>query len=108
MGQPPKGGPKAPPEPEKARFKFKGREYDIADIDDLEFGELEEIEDAFGLPAEEIDWRRAKATRWLLYLSLRRAGVTVKFEDLAEVRFSDVEDGDDPDRPTEDGAPAAD
>lgn len=77
---------------ERPRFKVEGNEYPLADTDDLTFEELEMLEDAFGMAYEDIDWRRAKSIRWLIYLSMRRGGSDVKFEDLGSVKFSDFSD----------------
>lgn len=75
-----------------AEFVVDGKTYEIVDLDDLEFGEIELIEDAFGVAAEEIDFRRTKAIRWLVFISMRRAGADVEFEQLAQIKVSDITD----------------
>jgi hypothetical protein len=117
MGHPPEEdwkhapGASKRPEQEKAeeqdstvRFKVNGREYVMADVSDLDFEEQELIEDAFNLPLEDIDFRRAKALRWLIFVSMRRAGVQVTFDDLKSIKGSDISDAEE--RPTEEPAPS--
>lgn len=82
---------------QELRFKVGGREYRMASFDDLTYDEIEMIEDAFDKPLEEIDIRRAKAQRWMIYISLRRAGQNVKFEELGQIKFTDVQDADEAD-----------
>lgn len=113
MGRPPeedwKHKPGAVKEPEAedtdatVRFKVNGTEYVMADVSDLDFEEQELIEDAFNLPIEEVDFRRAKALRWLIFVSMRRAGQQVTFDDLKTIKSSDIQDAEE--RPTEDPAP---
>lgn len=86
------------------RFKMNGREYRLASLDDLTYEEIEMIEDAFDKPLAEVDLRRAKAQRWLIFLSLKRAGQNVKFADLGEIKFADVQDADDAGPTSPDGA----
>lgn len=73
-----------------ARFRIDGKEYPVVHIDDLEFSEIELVEEAFDCAIEDIDIRRAKAMRWLVFISMRRAGADITFEDLGELKITDV------------------
>jgi hypothetical protein len=77
------------PDVKNQRFTIEGKTYPLADPNDLTFGEIEQIEDAFGVPIEDIDWRMQKFARWLVYISIHRhdAESTIKFDDLGEMRF---------------------
>lgn len=97
---------------EETRIRFDGRDYKLPQLDDLTYAEIELIEDAFDKPLHEIDTRRVKFQRWMIYLALKRGkakvdGEPVTFQNLGEIKFTDV-DGDDKDAegPTEPTAPA--
>lgn len=45
----------APAQPSAMKFTIDGKTYSMVDPHDLEFREIEAIEDAFDLPIEEID-----------------------------------------------------
>lgn len=95
MPQPKK---QAETEPE-LRFKLFGHEYKMASLDTLTYDEIELIEDAMGASLGNIDITRAKFQRWMIYVSLQRAGRTdVSFEDLGRVKWQAAEMvGDDAD-----------
>lgn len=79
-------------EEQELRFRLFGQEYKLAQLDDLSYEEIEMIEDALGKSIADIDIRLAKFQRWLIYVSLRRAGrKDVAFEDLGRVKFSAAE-----------------
>lgn len=72
------------------RFRVNDKTFAMLDPDDLELGEAEQIEAAFDLPLEEIDFRRTKALRLLFMFSLRRAGEDVSADELAAMKVTDV------------------
>lgn len=90
--------PKATEPETPTEFLVEGKRYPVVDLDDLEFGEIELIEEAFGCAADDVDFRRAKAIRWLVFISMKRAGADVKFDDLGDLKFSAIEDA--PEQPS--------
>lgn len=81
-----------PAGPSAMKFTIDGKTYSMVDPQDLEFREIEAIEDAFDLPIEEIDWRRQKFARWLMFASIRRQDpdATITYEDLGEIKYSEL------------------
>ena len=86
--------PKAPKEQktEHLRFKVNGRTYKLLNLEELEFWEVEFIEEnCGGTPVHELDIRRARALRSLLFVSMQRAGSDISFDELGEIKYDDVE-----------------
>lgn len=77
----------------KIGITIKGREYEI-DVMDLEFQEIEALEDACDAPLEAIDFRRARALRALAYLVLHREDPSVSMDDVRKMKMSDLSDAD--------------
>lgn len=70
----------------KLAFTVDGKRYEI-DMDDLEFGEVELLEEAFDLPFEEIDLRRMKAMRLIVFIAMRRKDPDVSMDDVAHIKI---------------------
>lgn len=74
-------------------FAIDGKRYEI-DMDDLEFGEVELLEEAFDLPFEEIDLTRAKAMRILIFIAIRRVDPSVTMEKVSGFKVTSFEPED--------------
>ena len=94
-------------EADETRIRFDGRDYTIPSLDDLTYEEIELIEDAFDKPFAEIDTRRAKFQRWMVFLTLKRGdakvdGQPVTFANIGGIQYADIDVTDsDAEGPTE-------
>lgn len=76
---------------ETVTIKIKGAEFKLLDPDSLELGEVEQLEDAFDQSIDEINMGRAKAFRYLIFFSARRADVDLSMEDLSAVKLTELD-----------------
>lgn len=78
-------------------------EIEQFDVNDLELGEAAELEEEFGCDLGDIDWTKAKAMAWFLYLMRRRENPEYTLEDALRVKlvaFLPPEENGNGDRPT--------
>ena len=80
-------------------FKIEDNRYEI-DLEDLEFGEVEALEEAFDLPFDEIDLARMKAMRILIYIAMRRKDPRVTMEQVSAFKVTSFEAEDEEQVPT--------
>lgn len=73
-------------------FVYKGATYRIS-FEDLTLGETEMIEEAFDRPIGDVDFRRMKAIRWLMFIVISRKR-EISMDELAELKDSDIEFAD--------------
>ena len=84
-------------------FKIEDNRYEI-DLEDLEFGEVEALEEAFDLPFDEIDLARMKAMRILIYIAMRRKNPRVTMEQVSAFKVTSFEAEDEEPVPTKPAA----
>jgi glucose-6-phosphate 1-dehydrogenase len=72
-------------------IQVEGKNYSI-DMNELEVGEIEIIENAVDKPMEEIDFRRATALRALLYVVIRRNDPNFTMDDAQSLKWRTIED----------------
>lgn len=73
---------------------IRGKQYTL-DVEEIELGEAELIENELDRPLEEIDWRRASAIRCLAYVLLRRDDPAFTMAQARQLKVSDF-DGPEP------------
>lgn len=93
-----------------ATIKIDGREYDT---DDLTLDEVETVEDLCDSALDEIDWRRAKAIKAMVFVLKRRDNPDVTLDDIGAIRVVDLvekdeEEGDSPPPPAAGGVTSGD
>lgn len=71
------------------RLLINGKLYTVVP-DDLELGEIEEIEDVADQPIEQIDFNRAKNLRALVYVLLHRENDLFTMDDAREIKMSSI------------------
>ena len=72
-----------------------GKTYTLQ-VDDLELGEIEVIEDAADMPLSEINWGRANVVRAITYVLLRRENPAFTMDDARHMKLSDLGDPEPP------------
>lgn len=75
------------------KLTIDGREFSL-DPNDLELGEVEQIEEMTGAPISELDLRFAKSMRALVYLVVHRDNPAFTLEDAAKIKVSAIGDPD--------------
>jgi hypothetical protein len=82
-----------------ARFTIQGKPYEI-DPQNLEWGEVEELELYFDCPATEVDFDLTRAVMFLAYLARKRTEPDFTLEEMRKLKMSDLGEDDAP-RPTD-------
>lgn len=76
------------------KFKIAGKTYEWVEADDLEFNEVELLEDVFELPAPEVfglvERGSMKALKYLVFFSMRRKDSTVTLDDVGRLAIGPV------------------
>lgn len=76
------------------KFKVSGKTYEWVEADDLEFNEVELLEDVFELPAPEVfglvERGSMKALKYLVFFSMRRKDSTVTLDDVGRLAIGPV------------------
>jgi hypothetical protein len=85
-------------------ISVNGKAYDL---DDLELGELESLEDFMGAPIGELSLGSIKATLFLVYLIKSRDDEKYTLEDARKEKFVSVKWGGDEDEDEADNSPLA-
>lgn len=60
------------------------------EIQDFTLGEVEDLEEAFGCPLSEIDFKSAKGLVWLVYIVKHRKDPDFTYEDARNTSSSDI------------------
>jgi len=90
---------KAPTESATGRFELDGEILEF-NLDELSFGEGEELETYFDQPVHEIDFESARGVLWIAYLALKRKHPDTTLDDVREMRLEALQKVDSV-RPTE-------
>lgn len=88
------------------RLKIAGKDYSV-DFNDLELGEVAAIEDVTGLPIGQIDFNSAKALMGLVFVMRRRDDASFTLADAGTIKFSAVEEADEPEKKAKPKRPTA-
>ena len=90
------------------KFKVSGKTYEWVEADDLEFNEVELLEDVFELPAPEVfalvERGSMKATKYLVFFAMRRKDSTVTLDDVGRLAIGPVAEAISAGRQAEDEA----
>lgn len=90
----------AEPESTAVKVKIDGKVYEI-DPENLEWGEVEQVEIYFGAAYDDINFTSMRGIMFLAYLARRRTDPSFTLDDMRRLKLSDVQDVDD-DPPTSD------
>lgn len=82
------------------RFELKGRVLEI-NSEDLEFGEVEWIEDYLGSALARVDFMSIKAQWAIAYIAYKRKKPEATFDELRKWKLTSMKAGDSVKRPTQ-------
>ena len=60
-------------------------------VSDLDLNEVDEIEDEFGLAISEIDFKRAKHLRFLVWVFMKRENPEATLEDAGKIKLTELD-----------------
>lgn len=72
-----------------------GKTYEV-DVDDLELGEIEIIEDVCDCAIADVDWGRMNATRAVVYVLLHREDAAFTMDDAKRVKVGALAEPEEP------------
>lgn len=75
------------------KLKINGEVYEI-DMDDLELGEVGEVEDLCDKSVQEIDWESARGMQGLVWIALHRKNPRFTIGEAGRVKLNQLEDPD--------------
>lgn len=75
------------------KLKINGEVYEI-DMDDLELGEVGEVEDLCDKSVQEIDWESARGMQGLVWIALHRKNPRFTVAEAGRVKLSQLENPD--------------